>query len=280
MRINNRRKSTNVEDRRGSGVAGKSVIGGGLGLIIFIVYTLLGGNPADILNNTNIINPGTNTEYVETAKDKEMAAFVSVVLADTEDVWTVIFEEMGYDYREPTLVLFKDQVQSACGVAGSSTGPFYCPGDEKLYIDLSFFDLLKTRFKAPGDFAMAYVIAHEVGHHVQTQLGVTEQMNRLRQKLSATEYNKYSVRFELQADYLAGVWANRVKGLGYLEAGDLEEALTAASAIGDDRIQKESQGYVVPDSFTHGTSKQRHDWFYKGYQTGNLDNWDTFNNAD
>lgn len=280
MRINNRRKSTNVEDRRGSGVAGKSVIGGGLGLIIFIVYTLLGGNPADILNNTNIINPGTNTEYVETAKDKEMAAFVSVVLADTEDVWTVIFEEMGYDYSEPTLVLFKDQVQSACGVAGSSTGPFYCPGDEKLYIDLSFFDLLKTRFKAPGDFAMAYVIAHEVGHHVQTQLGVTEQMNRLRQKLSATEYNKYSVRFELQADYLAGVWANRVKGLGYLEAGDLEEALTAASAIGDDRIQKESQGYVVPDSFTHGTSKQRHDWFYKGYQTGNLDNWDTFNNAD
>lgn len=279
MRTNNRRRSSNVEDRRGSSMGGKTVIGGGLGLIIFIVYSLLGGNPGDILDS-GVINPGTNIEYVETEEEKEMADFVSVVLADTEVVWTEIFQEMGYTYKKPTLVLFKDKVQSACGVAGSSTGPFYCPGDAKLYIDLSFFHELRDRFKAPGDFAMAYVVAHEVGHHVQTQLGVTEQMNKLRQSLSQTEFNKYSVRFELQADYLAGVWANKVEGLGYLEEGDLDEALNAASAIGDDRIQKQAQGYVVPDSFTHGSSKQRRTWFNKGYMTGNLDNWDTFNNGD
>ena len=279
MRTDNRRRSSNVEDRRGSSMGGKTIIGGGLGLIIFIVYSLLGGNPGDILDS-GIINPGTNIEYVETEEEKEMADFVSVVLGDTEVVWTRLFNEMGYSYKKPTLVLFKDQVESACGVAGSSTGPFYCPGDGKLYIDLSFFHELRDRFKAPGDFAMAYVVAHEVGHHVQTQLGVTEQMDKLRQSLSEKEFNKYLVRFELQADYLAGVWAKKVEGLGYLEEGDLDEALNAASAIGDDRIQKQAQGYVVPDSFTHGSSKQRETWFYKGYQTGNLDNWDTFSNPD
>lgn len=279
MRTDNRRRSSNVEDRRGSSMGGKTIIGGGLGLIIFIVYSLLGGNPGDILDS-GIVNPGTNIEYVETKEEKEMADFVSVVLADTEVVWTKLFKEMGYTYKKPTLVLFKDQVESACGVAGSSTGPFYCPGDAKLYIDLSFFHELRDRFKAPGDFAMAYVVAHEVGHHVQTQLGVTEQMDKLRQSLSQKEFNQYLVRFELQADYLAGVWANQVEGLGYLEEGDLDEALNAASAIGDDRIQKQTQGYVVPDSFTHGSSNQRQTWFYKGYQTGNLDNWDTFSNSD
>lgn len=280
MRWDNRRKSSNVEDRRGSGVAGKSIMGGGLGILIFIIYSLMGGNPGDLINDPSILNPGNNNEYIETKEDREMADFVSVILADTEDVWSDIFLEIGYEYRQPNLVLFTDRVESACGIAGSATGPFYCPGDEKLYIDLSFFHELRDRFKAPGDFAMAYVVAHEVGHHVQTQLGVTKQMQEIRQQVSQSEYNQYSVRFELQADYLAGVWANRVKGMGYLEEGDLEEALNAASAIGDDRIQKQAQGYTNPDSFTHGTSKQRQTWFYKGYTTGNLDNWDTFNNPD
>ena len=280
MRWDNRRKSSNVEDRRGSGVAGKSIMGGGLGILIFIIYSLMGGNPGDLINEPSILNPGKNNEYIETKEDREMADFVSVILADTEDVWSEIFLEIGYEYRKPNLVLFTDRVESACGIAGSATGPFYCPGDEKLYIDLSFFHELRDRFKAPGDFAMAYVVAHEVGHHVQTQLGVTKQMQEIRQQVSQSEYNQYSVRFELQADYLAGVWANRVKGMGYLEEGDLEEALNAASAIGDDRIQKQAQGYTNPDSFTHGTSKQRQTWFYKGYTTGNLDNWDTFNNPD
>ena len=280
MRWDNRRKSSNVEDRRGSGVAGKSIMGGGLGILIFIIYSLIGGNPGDLINEPSILNPGKNNEYIETKEDREMADFVSVILADTEDVWSEIFLEIGYEYRKPNLVLFTDRVESACGIAGSATGPFYCPGDEKLYIDLSFFHELRERFKAPGDFAMAYVVAHEVGHHVQTQLGFTQKMQEIRQQVSQSEYNQYSVRFELQADYLAGVWANRVKGMGYLEEGDLEEALNAASAIGDDRIQKQAQGYTNPDSFTHGTSKQRQTWFYKGYTTGNLDNWDTFNNPD
>lgn len=277
MRTNNRRRSSNVEDRRGSSIAGKSFVGGGLGLILILVYTFLGGNPSDIINETNIINPGSNVEYVETAEDREMADFVSVILADTEEVWMEIFDEMGYEYSNPSLVLYTEQVQSACGIAGAAVGPFYCPADAKLYIDLSFFKELKTRFKAPGDFAIAYVVAHEVGHHVQTQLGVTQQMEEIRQQLSEKEYNQYSVAFELQADYLAGVWANRVADKGYLEDGDLEEALNAASAVGDDSIQKEAQGYVVPDSFTHGSSERRKQWFYKGYETGNLDNWDTFN---
>jgi hypothetical protein len=209
-------------------------------------------------------------------EEEELAEFVSVVLADTEVVWNDIFADLGKEYNEPKLVLFTGSVQSACGVAGASTGPFYCPGDKNVYIDLSFYNELKTQFKAPGDFAMAYVIAHEVGHHIQNELGIIAQMDEIRGKVSKEEYNKYNVRLELQADYLAGVWANHVQGQNLLEEGDLEEALTAASAVGDDRIQMQSQGYVVPDSFTHGTSEQRKRWFYKGYEAGDLSQWDTF----
>lgn len=282
MRWEGRRKSSNVDDRRGrsgGGGFGGKAIGGGFGLILIIIFALLGGDPGALLGNNQITNQEP-VPYESSAEEQELADFVSVVLADTEDIWTNIFKDYGYDYKEPVLVLFTGSVESACGVAGSSTGPFYCPGDNKLYIDLSFYNELKEQFKAPGDFAMAYVVAHEVGHHVQTLLGVTDQLNEIRGKVSQTEYNKFSVKFELQADYLAGVWANHVQGLGYLEKGDLEEALTAANAIGDDRIQKQGQGYVVPDSFTHGTSEQRMKWFNKGFQTGNLEEWDTFNAKD
>lgn len=282
MRWEGRRKSSNVDDRRGrsgGGGFGGKAIGGGFGLILIIIFALLGGDPGALLGNNQITNQEP-VPYESSAEEQELADFVSVVLADTEDIWTNIFKDYGYDYKEPVLVLFTGSVESACGVAGSSTGPFYCPGDNKLYIDLSFYNELREQFKAPGDFAMAYVVAHEVGHHVQTLLGVTDQLNEIRGKVSQTEYNKFSVKFELQADYLAGVWANHVQGLGYLEKGDLEEALTAANAIGDDRIQKQGQGYVVPDSFTHGTSEQRMKWFNKGFQTGNLEEWDTFNAKD
>jgi len=266
--------STNVEDRRGTG--SKIAIGGGATIIILLVAALLGGDPGAILDSLQSANPGTGTPYVETAEEKELADFVSVVLADTEKVWSDVFGDMGQEYQEPTLVLFSDSVESACGVAGSSTGPFYCPSDNNLYIDLSFFGELRDRFQAPGDFAMAYVVAHEVGHHVQTLLGVTDRLQTLRQQLGEAEYNEYSVRFELQADYLAGAWASHAQGRGLLEEGDLEEALKAANAIGDDRIQRETQGYVVPDSFTHGTSEQRMRWFRRGFESGNLDDWDTF----
>ena len=278
MKWQGRRKSSNVEDRRG--VGGKTVIGGGLGIVIFLIVTLLGGNPGDIINNLPMDNSNSNVPYEETAQEKELAEFVSVVLADTEDVWEQVLADEGIEYRQPTLVLFSGSVQSACGTAGSSTGPFYCPADEKLYIDLSFYNELRDRFKAPGDFAMAYVVAHEVGHHIQKITGVSEQVQALRSKLSQEEYNKYSVRLELQADYLAGVWAHHAEGMNLLEEGDLEEALNAATAIGDDRIQKQAQGYVVPESFTHGTSEQRKRWLYKGFKTGNLSEWDTFNAKD
>lgn len=278
MKWQGRRKSSNVEDRRGMG--GKTVIGGGLGIVIFLIVTLLGGDPGDIINNLPMDNSNSNVPYEETAQEKELAEFVSVVLADTEDVWERVLADEGIEYRQPTLVLFSGSVQSACGTAGSSTGPFYCPADEKLYIDLSFYNELRDRFKAPGDFAMAYVVAHEVGHHIQKITGVSEQVQALRSKLSQEEYNKYSVRLELQADYLAGVWAHHAEGMNLLEEGDLEEALNAATAIGDDRIQKQAQGYVVPESFTHGTSEQRKRWLYKGFKTGNLSEWDTFNAKD
>lgn len=273
MRWKGRRRSSNVEDRRGMG--GKTAIGGGLGLVILLIYTFLGGNPGDLMGN---ISPqGSNTPYVETAEENELEEFVSVVLHDTEVVWEEVLAEEGVEYREPTLVLFSESVQSACGMAGSAMGPFYCSADEKVYIDLSFYQELRDRFKAPGDFAMAYVIAHEVGHHVQNILGITDQVHELRNKVSQEEYNRYSVRLELQADYLAGVFAHHAKEAGLLEEGDLEEALRAANAIGDDTLQKQTQGYVVPDSFTHGTSEQRQRWFYKGFKTGNLEEWDTFN---
>ncbi|WP_262177696.1 neutral zinc metallopeptidase [Saccharococcus sp. Marseille-Q5394] len=273
MEWKGRRGSRNVEDRRGMG--GKTLVGGGIGgIVMLLIVMFLGGDPGDIINN--MTTSPSNTEYVETEQDKELAEFVSVVLADTEDVWTEVFEKEGMVYREPILVLYSGSVQSACGMAGAAVGPFYCPADEKLYIDLSFYDELQTQFKAPGDFAMAYVVAHEVGHHVQKLLGITDEMARIRSQVSEEEYNKYSVRLELQADYLAGVWAHHAQGMGVLEKGDLEEALNAASAVGDDTIQKRARGYVVPESFTHGTSEQRKNWFYRGFEAGNLKEGDTF----
>jgi uncharacterized protein len=257
---------------------GRGLVGGGIGgIIIVLLVTLLGGNPGELMNSITGTTSDTSAPYQETQQEKELSQFVSVVLADTEDVWTQIFKEKGLEYEKPTLVLYNGSVQSACGAAGSSAGPFYCPGDRKLYIDLSFYDELQRKFQAPGDFAMAYVIAHEVGHHVQTLLGTSDKIMPLRQKLSETEFNKYLVRFELQADYLAGVWAHHAQGLGYLEAGDIEEALTAASAVGDDTLQRKAQGRVVPESFTHGTSEQRKRWFDKGFKSGTIEGGDTFN---
>ena len=277
MRWKGRKQSSNVEDRRG--LSPRGVAGGGIGaIVIVLVVLLLGGDPTSVIQNIQTTDQTTTSNYTETAEEKELAQFVSVVLAETETVWHNIFADIGRQYREPKLVLFSGSVQSACGVAGSSTGPFYCPGDQKLYIDLSFYQELQTRFKAPGDFAMAYVVAHEVGHHIQNLLGTLEKVQSLRSRLSKEEYNQYSIRLELQADFYAGVWAHytdRIEGL--LEEGDLEEALNAASAVGDDRIQKQAQGYVVPESFTHGTSEQRKRWFYKGYKTGDIRQGDTFN---
>lgn len=280
MKWQGRRGSSNVEDRRG--VSGGKMIGGGIGgLILVLIVTLLGGgNVGDILGGLTATDSSSTAPYQQTAEEEELAQFVSVVLADTEEVWSDIFQQQGMTYEDPTLVLYTGTVASACGTATSAVGPFYCPGDAKLYIDLSFYDELQQRFKAPGDFAMAYVIAHEVGHHVQTLLGTSEQLNSLRQTLNEKEFNQYQVRFELQADYLAGVWANHAQGMNLLEEGDLEEALTAASAVGDDTIQKQAQGYAVPDSFTHGTSEQRKRWFYKGFNTGTIKGGDTFNAAE
>jgi len=271
-----RRESSNVEDRRGR--APKIMLGGGIGTVILVLAIyFLGGDPTQVLNNSQLTDSPTTSSYQGTAEENELAQFVSVVLAETEDVWTDLFRKEGADYTYPKLVLYSGNVQSACGFAGAATGPFYCPGDYKLYIDLSFFDELQKRFKAPGDFAMAYVVAHEVGHHVQTLLGINEKVMSLRSRLSEKEFNKYLVRLELQADYLAGVWAHYVKRMNLLEEGDIDEALNAASAVGDDRIQNSTQGYVVPDSFTHGTSEQRKQWFYKGFRSGDLRGGDTFN---
>jgi len=274
MKWKGRRESSNIEDRRGMG--GKTLIGGGLGsIIIVLLFTLLGGNPGNLINNMTTNNGAdSNTPYQESAQEKEQADFVSVVLADTEDIWSEEFKKRGLTYENPKLVLYTDSVQSACGSASAAVGPFYCPGDHKLYIDLSFYQELKDKFKAPGDFAMAYVIAHEVGHHVQTLLHSGDQVSAAEKKT-----NEYSVRFELQADYLAGVWAHYAEGKGYLEKGDLEEALNAANAVGDDNIQKKAQGYVVPDSFTHGTSEQRKRWFNKGFTNGTIEGGNTFNSA-
>lgn len=271
-----RRESSNVEDRRGR--APKIMIGGGIGTIILaLAIYFLGGDPTQLLTNSQLDDSQTTAPYQGTAEENELAQFVSVVLAETEDVWTELFRKEGVDYTYPKLVLYSGSVQSACGFAGAATGPFYCPGDYKLYIDLSFFDELQKRFKAPGDFAMAYVVAHEVGHHVQTLLGTMEKVMSLRSRLSEKEFNKYLIRLELQADYFAGVWAHYVKRMNLLEEGDIDEALNAASVVGDDRIQNNTQGYVVPDSFTHGTSEQRKQWFYKGFRSGDLRGGDTFN---
>ncbi|HQP31501.1 MAG TPA: neutral zinc metallopeptidase [Deltaproteobacteria bacterium] len=273
-----RRQSANVEDRRG--MAAKGMVGGGIGTIVLIlVVYFLGGDPRQIIQMTQLNTDGSTAPHQVSAEEQELAQFVSVVLAETEDVWGELFRTQGATYRLPKLVLYSGSVQSACGLSSAATGPFYCPGDEKVYIDLSFCDELKQRFKAPGDFALAYVIAHEVGHHVQNQLGIMDKVMPLRSRLSASEFNGYLVRLELQADYFAGVWAHYAKRANILEEGDIEEAMNAASAVGDDRIQKSARGYVVPDSFTHGTSAQRQEWFFKGFESGTIQGGDTFSVA-
>ncbi len=270
-----RERSGNVDDRRGMS---RPAAGLGIGgIIVVVIYMFLGGDSAEL---ANILQQQQTSNAPNTAIDPndEDAVFVSVVLKDTEDVWEKIFrEQFGKEYRKPTLVLFDGAVESACGFQQSATGPFYCPTDEKLYIDLSFYRLLKERFHAPGDFAMAYVVAHEVGHHVQHLLGTSDQVHQQRQQLSEKDGNKLSVMLELQADFYAGLWAHHADAMkGILEPGDIEEALTAASAIGDDKLQQQSGGSVVPDAFTHGTSEQRMYWFNKGYTSGSLEQGDTF----
>jgi predicted metalloprotease len=259
------------------------LVGGTFGtLAIVVIVWLLGGNPSELLNSLQ--SQGATSSVADSAvieQEKELAEFASVVLKDTEDIWHMLFEQEGNTYREPVLVLFSESAQSACGFSSSATGPFYCPGDEKVYIDLSFLAQLQEKLGATGDFAMAYIIAHEVGHHVQKQLGITDKMNELRGRLAEEEYNQYNVKLELQADFFAGVWAHYAdKTKNILEEGDLDEAMNAAEAVGDDRIQMQSQGYVVPDAFTHGTSEQRKLWFMKGYRSGDISAGDTFSAID
>jgi len=303
MRWRGRRQSDNVEDRRGMR-GGRVAIGGGAAIIVVIVALLFGADPRQLLEQMQVEGPTVQTDpqarapgsgyapYDDTtpatpgepgapgaplSEEDELAAFVSVVLAETEDVWRGQFQKMGRVYEEPRLVLFSDQVESACGMAGAAMGPFYCPGDRQVYIDLSFYEVLKQRLGAPGDFAQAYVVAHEVGHHVQHLLGFSDQVHALRSQLSEEEYNQLSVRLELQADFLAGLWAHHAERTAHiLEPGDIEEALNAASAIGDDRLQMQSRGRVVPDAFTHGTSAQRVRWFRRGYESGDITQGDTF----
>jgi predicted metalloprotease len=276
MRWRSTRQSTNIEDRRGMGMR-PVAIGGGLGtLLLLLLMLLLGRGPGDVPQAAPGAEPGALPAPAAVPED-EMGQFVAAVLGDTEDTWEALFDRKGRDYEEPVLVLYSGIVQSACGFAQAAVGPFYCPIDSKLYIDLTFYDDLRERLGAPGDFAQAYVIAHEVGHHVQTQLGVTQQVQELRGRLSPEESNELSVRVELQADCYAGVWAHHAGVRQILEAGDIEEAMNAAAAIGDDRLQQEAQGYIVPDSFTHGTSEQRTRWFRRGFESGDMDACDTFN---
>ena len=284
MRWQDGRRSTNVEDQRGSGIPTR-IKGGGIGILLLaLVGMYFGIDPSIILNMGNSIQvsqPGSSGGPVEqTEEDRQLAEFVSVVLADTEDTWNQIFRENGRSYAEPSLVLFSGAVQSACGFAEAAMGPFYCPGDGKVYIDLSFYRDLKKKMNAPGDFAQAYVIAHEVGHHVQNLVGIMGQMDSMRRQLSKTEYNRLMVRLELQADCFAGLWAHHAdRARKVVEPGDIDEALNAASQIGDDRLQKQQRGYITPDSFTHGTSAQRVRWFQQGYQSGKMGSCDTFNAA-
>lgn len=279
MKWEDRRQSSNMEDRRGMGTGGKVLAGGGLiGVVFLIIQMFMGGDNAQLmqeLQNQVQQQADTGPSQPLSEEDKLMGEYVATVLADTEDVWHKIFEENGMTYIEPKMVLFRGSVQSACGGATSASGPFYCPGDQKIYMDLNFFDELQTRFGAKGgDYAIAYVIAHEVGHHVQTLLGTSGKVRQLQQSLSTTEGNKLSVSLELQADFYAGLWTHYNQK--YLEEGDIEEALSAAQAVGDDAIQKKMQGHVVPDSFTHGTSEQRVKWFGKGFKSGDIRQGDTF----
>lgn len=301
MRWRGNRKSSNVEDRRSGSISRFGGAGGGGGIIrllpmvfkflgfkgtaILVLcvggYGLVTGNLGNMLSllglhQSNSVSSSTAPPQQDAA-EKELVDFVSVVLADTEETWNAIYQQRGKTYQEPKLVLFRGAVKSACGMAQSAIGPFYCPGDQQVYIDLSFYDQLKNRFKAPGDFAQAYVIAHEIGHHIQTLEGTSSKVHAARSKLNEVDANKLSVLQELQADCFAGVWANHAKhSRQLLEAGDVEEGLAAASAIGDDALQKQSQGYVNPDSFTHGSSAQRVKWFKVGLQSGDMDSCDTF----
>ena len=280
MRWESERRSENVEDRRGIRPGGLA-LGGGATLIVVLIALLFGADPRQLLQQVQMSTESTGgSGQVQAPADpseERLKAFASVVLAETEDVWQARFRELGETYREPTLVLFSGQVQSACGFTSAAVGPFYCADDERVYLDLSFYDELQRRFGAPGDFAQAYVIAHEVGHHVQNLLGISGKVRSLQQRASRAEANALSVRLELQADFLAGVWAHDTQQMkGLLEAGDLEEAMHAAQAIGDDNLQRQAQGYVVPESFTHGTSEQRMRWFMLGYRTGDIRQGDTF----
>lgn len=276
MRWSGRRQSSNIEDRRGS--RGGMAVGGGVGaIVIALLAYFLGIDPSSLPEQ--IPQPGSAqipSSAQSVPPQDSLGQFVAVVLAETEDVWNRIFAQQGSDYREPRLVLFTDQVSSACGMAGAAVGPFYCSRDERVYIDLSFYQALRTQLGAPGDFAQAYVIAHEVGHHVQNLMGTSDKVHQAQQRSSKTEANELSVRLELQADFLAGVWAHHAQKAGILEVGDIEEALQAASSIGDDKLQMESQGYVVPDAFTHGTSEQRIRWFRRGYESGDIRQGNTF----
>jgi len=273
------RRSSNVDDRRGRRIPGGAK-GGGIGILLLaLVGMYFGVDPALIMNMAGDVQPSSSTTAgpPPTAEEQELADFVSVVLADTEDTWNKIFTEKGGTYKEPKLVLFTGHVESACGFAQAAMGPFYCPADQQVYIDLAFYQDLKNQLDAPGDFAQAYVVAHEIGHHVQKLVGISDQVQQARQQLSSKEYNKVSVKVELQADCFAGIWANhadRVRNI--VEVGDIEEALNAASHIGDDRLQQQSRGYVSPDSFTHGSSKQRVYWFKVGYEKGTMEACDTF----
>jgi predicted metalloprotease len=280
MRWKTGRRSSNVEDRRGRKISGGGIKGGGIGIVLLALVGMYFGIDPSIILNSNLLQDGgtqQQTERVANPEEDRLADFVSVVLADTEDTWETIFREGGSIYEKPKLILFTGSVKSACGFAQSATGPFYCPADRNVYIDLGFYKELKNKLNAPGDFAQAYVVAHEIGHHVQNLLGISEKVQARRASISDTDYNKLSVKLELQADCFAGIWANhanRVRNI--LEPGDVEEALNAASMIGDDHLQKQSRGYVVPDSFTHGSSAQRVQWFRTGLQSGNINSCNTF----
>lgn len=284
MRWQGRRQSDNIDDRRSAGPARVGLRGGLVVVVIAVIAVFLGADPRDVLRiMQNLPAPqpqvqvGGDGRNAGPQPDDELAEFVSVVLADTEEVWTEQFARAGKTYRKPTLVLFRDQVRSACGFASAASGPFYCPADQQVYIDLAFYQDMKDKLGAPGDFAQAYVIAHEVGHHVQNLLGISEDVHARQQRVDKVEANELSVRLELQADFLAGVWAHHAEQKWQiLEAGDIEEALNAATAIGDDRLQRQSRGAVVPESFTHGTSKQRVRWFTRGLKTGDMNAGDTF----
>ncbi len=298
MRWRGNRQSSNVEDRRGSRASGLGVGGGGvlrllpmaikflgvkgtlIAAALLIGYGIFTGNLPQILGGASLQNSQAtqpNRPIKQSGKEKELVQFMSVVLADTEDTWHVLFKQMNGQYKEPRLVLYREAVNSGCGFSSAQMGPFYCPRDQKVYIDLSFYDDLSKRYKAPGDFAQAYVLAHEIGHHVQTLLGISQKVHDLRQRVSTAEANKLSVKMELQADCYAGIWAHHAnRSRQILEQGDIDEGLAAASAVGDDRLQKKSQGRVTPDSFTHGSSEQRMKWFTIGYKGGSIKACDTF----